>query len=592
MPPAMKRAKKDPTILAQEWQTWSPLANTLLTLWGQGEISAPTVQKIAHAAKLSGCTSQDVQSFASIGAFGKHHQNCHRDLIRKMPQSLVPESLPVTCNVKDSKATSVDVRQIPLKLPCLWMHHLSTELDGTLLFQGFFGTLKLADFWSKVDLKGPRWKGHTFMTKPNWKHKCIPLVIHGDGAEFQNNDSLFSISFKGLLNTTDDFQENLWITSIPKRAAFAGAGDVESTHQTIWKWVSWSLKALFHNKWPAKDPWGHDILESSALFCKVGLNILPDGFFCVLIGILGDMEFFQNELGLNHQGSHTPCHLCKCNRDGIPWNDFSSKAAWRATQKDGAQKSLTHPLFKVPGVTAHSTCLDVLHVMDLGFTSHCLGNIIFDLVVYILPGSRQQNLKEVWTFIQSNQRESDHGKQLSHFTLQHFCNTSKIFKTYPQMHHLKAAQCRMLVPVVYQLAHHFLKGTTACEKKESLMHNLDMWYNFIYEQPMVPNPARAKEAIGYMNKALQCYQWLAADAVDKGKCMWSMVPKHHYSAEMAHQGFFLNPRFVWTYGSEDYVGKLSELGASCMRGVSSFHVPFLMDEKYSIFQSITLAVKA
>ena len=231
-------------------------------------------------------------------------------------------------------------------------------------------------------------------------------------------------------------------------------------------------------------------------------------------------------------------------------------------------------------------------MMDLGFTSHCLGNIIFDLVVYILPGSRQQNLKEVWTFIQSNQRESDHGKQLSHFTLQHFCNTSKIFKTYPQMHHLKAAQCRMLVPVVYQLAHHFSKGTTACEKKESLMHNLDMWYNFIYEQPMVPNPARAKEAIGYMNKALQCYQWLAADAVDKGKCMWSMVPKHHYSAEMAHQGFFLNPRFVWTYGSEDYVGKLSELGASCMRGVSSFHVPFLMDEKYSIFQSITLAVKA
>ena len=129
MPPAIKRAKKDPTIFAQEWQTWSPLANTLLMLWGQGEISAPTVQKIAHAAKLSGCTSQDVQSFASIGAFGKHHRNCYKDLSRNMPQSLVPESLPVTCNVKDSKATSVDVRQVPLKLPCLWMHHLSTELE-------------------------------------------------------------------------------------------------------------------------------------------------------------------------------------------------------------------------------------------------------------------------------------------------------------------------------------------------------------------------------------------------------------------------------------------------------------------------------
>ena len=188
---------------------------------------------------------------------------------------------------------------------------------------------------------------------------------------------------------------------------------------------------------------------------------------------------------------------------------FHPKQLGKQPRKNGAQKSLTHPLFKVPGVTAHSTCLDVLHVMDLGFTSHCLGNIIFDLVINILPGNRQQNLKEVWTFIQSNQRESDHGKQLWHFTLQHFCNTSKIFKTYPQMHHLTAAQCRMLVPVVYQLAHHFSKGTIAYEKKESLMRNLDMWCNFVYEQPMVPNPARAKEAIGYMNKALQCYQWLS-----------------------------------------------------------------------------------
>ena len=84
--------------------------------------------------------------------------------MKKMPQSLVPASLPVTCNVKDGKATAVDVRQIPLKLPCLWMHHLSIELEGTLLFQGFFGTKKLAEFWNKVDLKGPRWKDHKFDT--------------------------------------------------------------------------------------------------------------------------------------------------------------------------------------------------------------------------------------------------------------------------------------------------------------------------------------------------------------------------------------------------------------------------------------------
>ena len=489
--PSAKRAKKiDPCIAAKEWQKWSPLAHTLLTLWGQGEISAPTLQKIAHAARLSGCPSKDVQDFAALGTFGKHHQNCHRDLVKKMPQSLVPASLPVTCNVKDSKATAVDVRQIPLKLPCLWMHHLSIELEGTWLFQGFFGTKKLAEFWNKVDLKGPRWKDHKFDTKPNWKNRCIPVLLHGDGAEFQNNDSFGDMIYWILRLFSVRLGRTFFLMDI----------------SVCWlaSWVTWNSS--------------------------------------------------KNELRLNHQGSQHPCHLCKCNRDDIPWHDFSTKAAWRATQKNGAQKGLEHPLFKLPGVTAHSTCLDVLHVLDLGFTSHCLGNIIFDLVINILPGSRQQNLKEVWTCIQTNQREPEHGKQLSHFSLLYFCNPNKLFKSYPQMHHLKAAQCRMLVPVVHQLAHHYGQGSISCEKKKTLMFNLDMWYNFVYAEPMVPNSERAKEAVGYMNKALQCYQWLAADAVDKGQCMWSMVPKHHYSAEMAYQALYLNPRFVWTYGSEDYVG--------------------------------------
>ena len=203
------------------------------------------------------------------------------------------------------------------------------------------------------------------------------------------------------------------------------------------------------------------------------------------------MEFFQHELGLNHQGSHHPCHLCKCNRGTSHGMIFHPKQLG----ENGAQKGLEHPLFKLPGVTAHSTCLDALHVLDLGFTSRCLGSIIFDLVISILPGSRQQNLKEVWTFIQSNQRETEHGKQLSHFTLLHFCNPNKLFKTDPQMHHLKAAQCRMLVPVVYQLAHHYGKGSTICEKRRTLVFNLDMWRNFVYEGPLIPNPEKANKLL-------------------------------------------------------------------------------------------------
>ena len=108
--------------------------------------------------------------------------------------------------------------------------------------------------------------------------------------EVESNDSLFIISFKGLLNTTKDLQENLWITGISRGACF----DLEGNLQTVWTWISWSLTALLHNKWPAK-------------------------------------------------------------AEDVPWNDFLSKAP-------GAQKSLKHQLFEVPGATAHSTYLDGMHV--------------------------------------------------------------------------------------------------------------------------------------------------------------------------------------------------------------------------------------
>jgi len=73
----------------------------------------------------------------------------------------------------------------------------------------------------------------------------------------------------------------------------------------------------------------------------------------------------------------------------------------------------------------------------MDFTSPCLGNIIFDLVINKQAADPKGGVNFHLDQLES---ESGHGKQLSPFTLLHFCNTNKITKTYPQMHHLKAAQ--------------------------------------------------------------------------------------------------------------------------------------------------------
>ena len=47
-----------------------------------------------------------------------------------------------------------------------------------------------------------------------------------------------------------------------------------------------------------------------------------------------------------------------------------------------------------------------------------------------------------------------------------------------------ARSARQKKPVVHQLAHHYGQGSISCEKKKTLMFNLDMWYNFVYAEPI------------------------------------------------------------------------------------------------------------
>ena len=464
-----------------------------------------------------------------------------------MPQSLVPASLPVTCNVQDSKATAVDVRQIPLKLPCLWMHHLSIELEGTLLFQGFLEQWNWQSFGTRSISKGQGGKITNSIQNQIGRIDAFLFCFMVMGQSSKTMTACSPYPSKGCWT-----QLMISRRICGLRAYLKGLALQEGL---TWKALAQLYGSGYHGRWR---------------LCSTTnvLQTLGDMIYWILrlFSVRLDRTFFLMDISVYWLASW------------VTWN--FSKMSWVSAIK---AVTILATFVNARGMTSHGMIFQpkqlgeqprrmaprrawnthcsnylewllTLHVwmFCMSWTwashSHCLGNIIFDLVINILPGSRQQNLKEVWTFIQTNQRETEHGKQLSHFTLLHFCNPNKLFKTYRQMHHLKAAQCRMLVPVVHQL--------------KTLMFNLDMWSNFVYAEPMVPNFERAKEAVGYMNKALQCYQWLAAGAFDKGKCMWSMVPKHHYSAEMAYQGLYLNPRFVWTYGSEDYVGKLSDLGAS------------------------------
>ena len=78
-----------------------------------------------------------------------------------------------------------------------WLRTLSTCESTRLEFEAMFGLDDLERFGDTQDLSHDKFTAirHT----RNVKTRCIPICLHGDGAEFQDRDSLTSVSMNGLL---------------------------------------------------------------------------------------------------------------------------------------------------------------------------------------------------------------------------------------------------------------------------------------------------------------------------------------------------------------------------------------------------------
>ena len=195
-------------------------------------------------------------------------------MLQKVSSSLAPASVPLKCPRLDPKAVGLhhDQGEVPVKLPCMWMHHLSSSSASNLVFESIFGSSNLENFWEAMPMEDKRLKGHPMLKKHNWKRRCIPLLLHADAAEFQPTDSLMTVSFRGLLSSEPGREEHLWIFSYPKNCTAHGEN---GTEHTLYSWVAWSLKALLENKWPDTDPFGYELQPPHP---RVGKEILPNNY--------------------------------------------------------------------------------------------------------------------------------------------------------------------------------------------------------------------------------------------------------------------------------------------------------------------------
>ena len=114
------------------------------------------------------------------------------------------------------------------------------------------------------------------------------------------------------------------------------------------------------------------------------------------------------------------------------------------------------------------------------------------------------------------------------------------------------------------------------------MSNLSVFYDALSSAPMTPDESHRKKLNDSMTKFLLHYSYLGKLAFDQRRQMYSFVPKIHYMAHLAQQAMFLNPKYVTCYSGEDYVGKISQLGHTCLYGTVGWKLSVPLFGKYRI----------
>lgn len=84
------------------------------------------------------------------------------------------------------------------------------------------------------------------------------------------------------------------------------------------------------------------------------------------------------------------------------------------------------------------------------------------------------------------------------------------------------------------------------------------------------------------------YAWLNNWAREEGKPLFHIVIKFHTLLHLIQGSKFLNPRFVWCFKSEDFVGKISRLAHSVSMAVRSTRLSLKVTPKYRLLLHLRL----
>ena len=145
----------------------------------------------------------------------------------------------------------------------------------------------------------------------------------------------------------------------------------------------------------------------------------------------------------------------------------------------------------------------------------------------------------------------------------------------------KAAETRHLIPVLLQTAQDLNDGSSHAKHRQAALNCAVVMQKTLEQQGMFMSNAAHDCLLGYSKSFLAHYTALRTWAKQTDFWGYHCVPKFHMGGvHIPLQAKFINPRFVWTYKAEDWVGRLAKIAHSACFGTSSHMLSHKLVEKY------------
>ena len=107
----------------------------------------------------------------------------------------------------------------------------------------------------------------------------------------------------------------------------------------------------------------------------------------------------------------------------------------------------------------------------------------------------------------------------------------------------KAADAQQLLFVMVGVAQELSDGSDRCNHAILALHFLASMYRIFKGGDMFLTEEQSSEALEHVQSFFEHYSWLLQDAVASGD---------------------MNPRFIWAYGGEDFMGTMVMSGKACV----------------------------